>query len=100
MLLDFYSLLNHDGPAIFESNGIQTPADDPRRLFLEKDFDDLSKLEIEELDILAKLLSHSPSVNELIEFYKSSRTLKIKSIEEDKYSFIYLHNSNTITKNK
>jgi len=100
MLLDFYSLLNHDGPAIFESNGIQTSADDPRRLFLEKDFDDLSKLEIEELDILAKLLSHSPSVNELIEFYNSSRTLKIKSIEEDKYSFIYLHNLNTTTKNK
>lgn len=90
MLLDFYSLLNHDGPAIFESNGIQTPADDPRRSFLEKDYDELSKLEIEELDLLANLLSNSPSVDELIEFYNNSKTLKIKSIVEDPYSFVYM----------
>jgi len=56
----------------------------------EKDYDSLTDVEILELDNLASLMSKSPSVSEIIDFYNTSKTLKIQSIEEDEYSFIYL----------
>lgn len=100
LLLDFYSLLNHDGPAIFESNGIQTNQDDKRRVFMEKDYDSLTNIEVIELDLLADLISKSPTISELLDFYMNSQTLKIQSIEEDKYSFVYLNILNTTANTK
>ena len=58
--------------------------------FLRKKYDDLNEIEIKELNDLAKLLEQKPSVEELIEFYNNSSTLKIESIEKDTYSFIYM----------
>lgn len=94
MLMDFYCLLNHEGTAIFEDNGIQTDPNDERRKFIEKDYDSLRNIEIMELDKLAELIGNSPSVNELVNFYKSSNTLKMEEIEKDNYSFIYLDKNN------
>jgi hypothetical protein len=94
LLMDFYSLLNHDGPAIFEENGRQTEPTDERRIFIEKDFDTLTDEELKELDELANLLAINPSVEQLIDFYLKSNTLKIPSMEEDRYSFVYIHKKN------
>ena len=91
MLMDFYCMLNHEGASVFEDNGRQTPYDDKRRLFTEKNYDDLSQEELSELDALASLMRQNPTVKQLIDFYNNSNTLKIESMEKDKYSFIYKH---------
>lgn len=93
MLLDFYCMLNHDCAAIFDSSGVQTQQDDEGRKFIEKDYETLEDIELIELDKLAELMSQSPTVIDLLDFYSKSQTLKIKSIKEDKYSFVYLNSS-------
>lgn len=90
MLMDFYCLLNHEGTAIFEDNGVQTDRNDERREFMEKDYDSLTDLEIIELDKLAELLGTHPSVDELIVFYDSTKTLKLEEVEKDNYSFVFI----------
>jgi len=98
MLMDFYSLLNHDVPGIFDDNGkdISGSENNNEIKFLKKRYDDLNEIEIEELDDLAALLDKKPSVDELIEFYNNSSTLKINSIENDQYSFIYVSQNNAV----
>lgn len=93
LLMDFYSLLNHDGPGLFDSNGKYLDDNDERR-FLKKAYDDLTIEEITELDNLAFLLSNNPTVDQLINFYFNNTTLKIASIETDEYSFIYSYLNN------
>lgn len=102
MLMDFYSLLNHDVPGIFDDNGQDISGNENNNeiRFLRKKYDELSEVEIKELDDLAILLGKKPGVAELIGFYNNSSTLKINSIEKDKYSFIYISNKNAADKNK
>lgn len=100
LLMDFYSLLNHDGPGIFESNGKQTDQNDNWRAYMEKNYDELTTDELTELDNLAELISKNPSVDQLIDFYNNCKTMKINSIEEDKYSFIYMQRENTAANKK
>ncbi len=92
MLMDFYSLLNHDVPGIFDDEGkdISSIDNNVEIKFLRKKYEDLSEIEINELNDLSDLLDKKPSVNELIRFYNNSSTLKIESIEKDTYSFIYI----------
>lgn len=81
MLSDFYTLLNHDGA------GGDEPAD---QVFLrERRYEKLSREELRELDALADLLAGQPSIAQLTEFYRTSRTLQIKGAARDPYSFVY-----------
>jgi len=82
MLWDYFSLLNHD------IAGFENPGGDARKRIY-KPFNELSSVEIEELDQLAELLSKNPSKKELIDFYQKSTTLKLKDVEKDPYSFIF-----------
>lgn len=93
MLMDFYSLLNHDVPGIFDDDGkdISGKENNEEIKFLRKKYDSLSEIEIQELNGLADLLDKNPSVEELIIFYNNSSTLKMDSIEQDPYSFIYAY---------
>ncbi|MCB0722573.1 MAG: hypothetical protein KDC42_09730 [Ignavibacteriae bacterium] len=89
MLQDFYSLLNYELPGVFDSDGVyigDNENDDIK--FLKKSYDDLSEIELKELDELAELLSTSPDVEVLVEFYNNSTTLKLESLEKDEYSFV------------
>lgn len=92
MLMDFYSLLNHDVPGIFDDEGTDITQDENNNVikFLRKEYSKLDDEEIKELDGLAALLDEKPSVDALIEFYNNSSTLKIESMEKDTYSFIYV----------
>ena len=92
MLMDFYSLLNHDVPGIFDDEGTDITQDENNNVikFLRKEYSKLSDEEIKELDGLVALLDEKPSVDALIEFYNNSSTLKIESMEKDTYSFIYV----------
>ncbi|UCC38438.1 MAG: hypothetical protein JSV96_11425 [Candidatus Aminicenantes bacterium] len=81
LLWDYYSLLNHD---IGSDLSPQTSYE-----FTLKNYEELSKEELEELDRLANLLSNDPTKEELVTFYQNSKTLKIKSAEEDPYSFVF-----------
>ena len=98
MLMDFYCLLNHDVPGIFDDDGIDISGHDTNHeiKFLRKKYDDLSEVEINELNDLAALLHQKPRVDQLIEFYQNSSTLKLESIEKDTYSFIYLDLHNKV----
>lgn len=91
MLLDFYSLLNHDIPGVFDDRGHSLAAGEMNLVlnFIRKPYADLSPEEINELDALAELLSRQASVDELLAFYDQSPFLKIESMMEDPYSFVY-----------
>ena len=89
MLMDFYSLLNHEGAGIFDENGIQTETEDLTRQFMEKDYSTLSTQELSELDELAELLSNSPSVDNLIEFYHNHETVQLSKLELDPLCFVH-----------
>ncbi|NIM90140.1 MAG: hypothetical protein GTO17_04250 [Candidatus Aminicenantes bacterium] len=81
MLWDFYSLLNHDiGSDLSPRTSYE---------FTLKNYAELSKEELAELDRLAILLSNDPTTEGLATFYQNSKTLKIKSAEEDPYSFVF-----------
>lgn len=91
MLLDFYSLLNHEVPGVFDDNGKDvTQQDDNQEFrFLSKKYSELSTLEIDELNNLAALLESQPAVKDLLKFYENSTTLRINSVENDPYSYVY-----------
>lgn len=93
MLMDFYSLLNHEGTGVFDDNGIQTDQNDERRAFLEKDYDSLTNIEILELDRLSDFIGSYPTTTELVDFYFASHTLQLEEIETDSFSFIYAQKS-------
>ena len=91
MLMDFYSLLNHDVPGVFDEDGKDISSDNNNEIiFLRKKYDVLNEIEIKELNDLADLLEKKPNVDELIKFYNNSSTLKIESMEKDEYSLIYI----------
>ncbi len=96
MLLDFYSLLNHDVPGVFDDNGkdISHQDDNQEIKFLTKKYSELSTEELVELDNLAALLARQPTVGELLKFYENSKTLKINSVENDPYSYVYKSRKN------
>ena len=54
-----------------------------------KTYADTSPEELEELDMLANLLSQNPTKDELVKFYKNSKTLRIEQAEKDPYSFVF-----------
>jgi hypothetical protein len=83
LLWDFFSLLNHD------LAGYSTPKRSTYQFVKQKKYEDTSKEELEELDKLADLLSREPTRDELVAFYKSSKTLKLEAAEKDPYSFVY-----------
>lgn len=92
MLLDFYSLLNHDVPGVFDDKGkyMSNNENNDELKFLKKKYDDLNQGEIDELDSLAVLLNTQPNIDKLLDFYYTSKTLKINSMSEDSYSFVYI----------
>lgn len=102
MLLDFYSLLNHDVPGLFDDEGkyISNNENNDELKFLKKNYDGLSQVEINELDSLAVLLNNEPNINELLEFYSTSKTLKINSMFEDRYSFVFKDQQKKAANNK
>jgi hypothetical protein len=83
MLLDFYSLLNHDMAGFDDQSG------DVMKFIKKKKYEDVSTGELEELDALAQLLAKNPAKEELIDFYFKCKTLRIESAEKDRYSFVF-----------
>jgi hypothetical protein len=91
MLWDFYSLLNHDiagyDKSAWPDDDSTTAERDAYAFVKEKKFEDVSPEELAELDALARLLSKDPAVDELVEFYRNSKTLRLPTIDSDAYSF-------------
>jgi hypothetical protein len=83
MLWDYFSLLNHD------IAGYDEPTQEALHLIKKRTYDELSPLELEELDMLAALLSRGPTVEELVSFYRQSTTLRLENVEKDPYSFVF-----------
>jgi len=100
MLMDFYSLLNHDVPGVFDDEGrdIRSNDNNDEIKFLRKNYDELNATELDELNDLAAILEKKPGVEELIMFYNNSSTLKIESMEMDAYSFISIDQKKKATK--
>ncbi|UCE41345.1 MAG: hypothetical protein JSV17_18255 [Candidatus Aminicenantes bacterium] len=82
MLLDFFCLLNHDMAGFDDQSG------EEMEFIKGKTYADTSPEELEELDMLANLLSQNPTKDELITFYRNSKTLQIEEVEKDPYSFV------------
>ncbi len=80
LLFDFYNLLNYEGAICFGS--------ELSNFITDKKYSELSEEEILELDGLANLLSDSPNVDQICEYYLNSNTLRFKEVEDDKYAFI------------
>lgn len=91
MLLDFYSLLNHDIPGVFDDDGnyIGKNEDNEEITFLRKKYEELTEKEILELDALSALLASDPDIDKLLDFYYNAPTLKMNSIENDTYSYVF-----------
>lgn len=85
LITDFYNLLNHD---ISCYSNIDSASKD---FVKKKKYEELSDLEVSELDDLASVLATDPSISELITFYNNSATLKIESAKMDIYSFLSLY---------
>ncbi len=83
LLSDFFSLLNHDAVGFNPLSG------DAKKFIKEKKYEEVSTKELEELDRLANLLSKEPAKDELVAFYRNSKTLRIKSVEKDPYCFLF-----------
>jgi hypothetical protein len=81
LLWDFFSLLNHD------IAGIDEPSDNGRAFVKGKKYEEASPQELQELDMLASLLEQDPPVDELVALYRNSLTLRMESVEQDRYSF-------------
>jgi len=79
LLLDYYSLLNHEAAVI---------GSEAARSFVKKSFSAINKKEMQELEQLADLMSQDPTVSRLVEFYQTSETIKLRSLEENPYSFV------------
>jgi hypothetical protein len=84
MLLDFFCLLNHDMAGFEDQSG------DVMNFIKRKTYADSSPEELEELDMLAELLSQNPTKDELVAFYKNSKTLRIEEVEKDPHSFVFM----------
>ncbi|MDH3215508.1 MAG: hypothetical protein OEN01_04345 [Candidatus Krumholzibacteria bacterium] len=91
LLWDFYSLLNHDIAGYDKTKW--SPQDSISaehrvyRFVKERTFEKLTAQEIDELDSLAELLSHDPTIDQLVDFYRKSTSLQIATIDTDPYSF-------------
>lgn len=85
MLWDFFSLLNHD------LAGYDEPSDETRKFIKARQYEDTPPQELQELDLLASLLSQDPPTEELTAFYRGSVALRIASAEQDPYSFVFSH---------
>ena len=83
LLMDFFSLLNH------EVAGRNTNFPSDTYFIKERQYSDLTSLELDELDQIADLLSKNPEPLELIELFQNLDTIKIQEITQDSYSFIY-----------
>ncbi|MFZ0891520.1 MAG: hypothetical protein WB778_03485 [Thermoplasmata archaeon] len=84
LLSDFFSLLNHDVA------GQAEPSSGTEAFIQRRKFPELETRELEELDQLGILLSRNASVDTLVEFYRSTTTLRRKAAEQDPYSFLYV----------
>jgi hypothetical protein len=85
LLWDFFSLLNHD------LAGFSTPKRSSYQFIKLKKYEETAAEEIKELDKLADLLAQEPTIEELVEFYRSSKILAFEAAEKDPYSFVYVH---------
>jgi hypothetical protein len=83
LLLDFYSLLNHDMAGFDDQSGATM------EFVKRKTYQDASIQELKELDVLADLLSRGPTPQEIVAFYRTCSTLRLEAAESDPYSFIY-----------
>jgi hypothetical protein len=84
LLLDFFCLLNHDMAGFDDQSG------EVMDFIKRKTYEDTTPEELEELDMLASLLSQNPTKDELMTFYKNSKTLRIAQVEKDPYSFVFM----------
>ncbi len=83
LLLDFYSLLNHDMAGFDDQSGAAME-------FIKMEtYQDASNQELKELDMLADLLSQNPTPEEIVAFYETSDTLRLEAAESDPYSFVF-----------
>lgn len=83
MLLDFFCLLNHDMAGFDDQSG------DVMAFIKRKTYAETSPEELGELDMLAALLALNPTKDELVTFYRNSKTLQIEEAEKDPYSFVF-----------
>jgi len=83
LLWDFFSLLNHD------LAGYSTPKRSSYQFIKLKKYEETAEEEIKELDKLADLLAREPTIEELVDFYRSPKTLAFEAAEKDPYSFLY-----------
>jgi len=83
LLRDYFSLLSYDLPGF----GEEEPSN--YKFIHEKNYNDLTSKELMELDKLAKLLKQDPPINDLVEFYLNSKTIKLKHIDNDPYNFVF-----------
>lgn len=81
LINDFYNLLNHDMPGY---SGLDSAS---RSFVKRKTYEEVTDIELQDLDALAGLLSQNPSVPELLDFYNNTPTLRIASAEKDQYTF-------------
>ena len=82
LLWDFYSLLNYD------IAGLAEPTRDAMRFIRQRRYEELSAMELNELDLLAHLLAQDPDKDALVKFYHNSSTLRLSDAENDPYSFV------------
>lgn len=85
LLWDFFNLLNHD------IAGAENAAGDAAQFVSKRKFAELSALELDELDQLAHVLSLQPDTDDLVTFYHQATTLRLRSAEDDPYSFVSAH---------
>jgi hypothetical protein len=83
LLLDFFCLLNHDMAGFDDQSG------DVMEFIKRKAYTDTSPEELEELDMLADLLALNPTKDELVTFYRNSKTLQFEGAEKDPHSFVF-----------
>ena len=91
LLWDFYSLLNHDiagyDKTAWPDEGLTTAERDAYAFVKETKYENVSPDELAELDALARLLSGDPDVDDLLQFYDTSKHLRIATIDSDAHSF-------------
>jgi len=82
LLWDFFSLLNHD------IAGFDASSNRAMQFIKKRTYAKTPASELRELDRLALLMSRSPSVDELADFYRESPTLGVVGAEKDPYCFV------------
>jgi hypothetical protein len=86
VLSDFYSLLHHDVA------GQGEPSSETWEFVKGRKYQKLSARELEELDRLASVMSEAPGVEQLLELYLRSPTLRLEAAEQDPYCFLFSTN--------